>query len=193
MVSPSKFCHVVYKTHRFEEMIEWYTKVFEARVQFRDDRLAFLTYDEEHHRFAFANLGPVSGENPLDNDATQRVAHVAYAWDSLQDLLETYKRLKAMGVKPPRPLRHGLTLSLYYADPDGNNMEFQIDLMSPDAANRFMASPAFDANPIGEAFDPDELVARYEKGEPVDDLIFRSDQPDSRGAAFAKGRPEPAF
>ena len=58
MVAPSKFAHVVLNTHRFEEMIEWYARVFEARVQHRDNRLAFLTYDDEHHRFAFVNLGP---------------------------------------------------------------------------------------------------------------------------------------
>ena len=30
MTAPSRFCHVVYKTHRYNEMIEWYQKVFEA-------------------------------------------------------------------------------------------------------------------------------------------------------------------
>ena len=58
MVAPSKFAHVVFNTHRYDEMIDWYAGVFEARVQHRDDRLAFLTYDDEHHRFAFVNLGP---------------------------------------------------------------------------------------------------------------------------------------
>jgi catechol-2,3-dioxygenase len=48
MVAPSKFAHVVLNTHRYEEMIDWYTRVFEARVQHRDNRLAFLTYDDEH-------------------------------------------------------------------------------------------------------------------------------------------------
>ena len=48
MVAPSKFAHVVFNTHRYDEMIDWYAGVFEARVQHRDDRLAFLTYDDEH-------------------------------------------------------------------------------------------------------------------------------------------------
>ena len=38
---------------------------------------------------------------------------------------------------------------MYYGDPDGNLMEFQIDVLEPQAANDFMASPAFEANPIG--------------------------------------------
>jgi hypothetical protein len=48
--------------------------------------------------------------------------------------------------------------------------------LAPDAANAFMAGPAFAKNPIGEVFDPDELVRRYEAGQAVDDLVFRSDQ-----------------
>jgi hypothetical protein len=40
MVAPSRFCHVVYKTHHYNEMIEWYPKVFEARIQHRGDRLS---------------------------------------------------------------------------------------------------------------------------------------------------------
>ena len=33
MVAPSKFAHVVYATHHYDEMIEWYTNVFEATTQ----------------------------------------------------------------------------------------------------------------------------------------------------------------
>jgi catechol 2,3-dioxygenase-like lactoylglutathione lyase family enzyme len=32
MVAPSKFAHVVFNTHRYDEMIDWYARVFEARV-----------------------------------------------------------------------------------------------------------------------------------------------------------------
>jgi hypothetical protein len=83
---------------------------------------------------------------------------------------------------PSRPIRHGLTLSLYYRDPDGNGLEFQIDLMGTEAANEFMSGPAFAANPIGEPFDPDALAARLAEGKPVNDLIFRSDQAESKAA-----------
>ena len=56
MVRPVKLAHVVYMTRRFDEMIAWYQNVFEAEVVHQDPALAFLTYDDEHHRFAFANL-----------------------------------------------------------------------------------------------------------------------------------------
>ena len=56
MAKPIKFAHVVYMTRRFDEMIAWYRDVFEAEVVYQNPALAFLTYDDEHHRFAFANL-----------------------------------------------------------------------------------------------------------------------------------------
>ena len=49
-----------------------------------------------------------------------------------------------------------------------------------------MRSETFARDPVGQPFDPDELVARYDAGEPVDDLIFRSDQPESGGRVFRK-------
>jgi catechol-2,3-dioxygenase len=186
MVAPSKFAHVVYNTHRYEEMIDWYARVFEARVQHRDDRLAFLTYDDEHHRFAFLNLGPAGGADADRSTNAVGVNHLAYTWNGVGELVDTYKRLQGLGILPWRPIRHGLTLSLYYRDPDGNALEFQTDLMGAEEASAFMRSEAFDRNPIGEPFDPDALAARYEAGEAVDDLIFRSDQPESAGAAWRR-------
>lgn len=177
MTAPSKFAHVVYNTHRYQEMIDWYTTVFETKTQYSDDRLTFLTYDDEHHRFAFANMGPMPQDAPEPRMGRGvGVNHVAYTWEGLDQLVELYKRLKAEGIEPVRPVKHGMTLSMYYADPDGNLMEFQIDLVDNDAANEFMAGSAFAANPIGESFDPDQLVARYEASEPVDEHVFRSDQ-----------------
>lgn len=177
MTAPSKFAHIVYNTNRYDEMVDWYARVFEARIQHRDDRLTFMTYDDEHHRFAFANLGPLPNDAPAPRlGRGPGVNHVAYTWRDVGELVNLYDRLKAEGITPVRPIRHGLTLSLYYADPDGNMMEFQIDILNPDDANEFMAGPAFDANPVGEPFDPDELVDRWRAGDDITDIVLRSDQ-----------------
>src|SRR5260370_14096313 len=87
-IAPSKFAHIVYKTHHFEMMLDWYVSVFNARVQHRDERLAFLTYDDEHHRFAFVNLGPATEERPRREDDAG-VHHVAYTWKSLDEFVAT--------------------------------------------------------------------------------------------------------
>jgi hypothetical protein len=69
-------------------------------------------------------------------------------------------------------INHGPTTSLYYADPDGNRVELQIDNFETEADLKgWMQSGAFDANPIGVVFDPDELVNRYTQGDPLEELV----------------------
>ena len=149
MAKPSKFAHVVYSTRRFEEMADWYKTVFEATVAYQNPAFAFLTYDDEHHRFAFANLDLLSPSSAAETRGKEGVNHVAYTYASLGDLLATYERLKEMGVLPYWRIHHGITLSLYYRDPDGNRMEFQVDACSVEDANAYMRTEAFAANPAG--------------------------------------------
>lgn len=171
MASPVKFAHVVYMTRRYEAMIAWYRDVFEAEVVNYDPAIAFMTYDDEHHRFAFANLDVLKPDGGGADDRGQiGVNHVAYTYASAADLLATYKRLKAAGIDPYWPVHHGTTLSLYYADPDGNRIELQVDACS---AEEGMALLKATDNPIGVLFDPDLLLARMEGGEAEEELLVQ--------------------
>ena len=172
MAKPIKFAHVVYMTRRFDQMVAWYRDVFEAEVVYEDPALAFLTYDDEHHRFAFANLDLLKpGGKSADNRGEIGVNHVAYTYANVGDLLDTYARLKRANITPYWPVHHGTTMSLYYADPDGNRMEFQVDCGTVAEATALMRSPAFAANPIGVMYDPDALLARLEAGETEEALL----------------------
>lgn len=178
MVKPVKFAHVVYQTRRYAEMIAWYEDVFEARVVHQDPALAFLTYDDEHHRFAFANLDLLKPGGAGERGEVG-VNHVAYTYASVDDLMDTYKRLKARGILPYWPVHHGITLSLYYRDPDGNRMEFQVDACTAAEGEAFMNSEAFAANPVGVEYDPEDLLARLEGGGDPKSLLVRMDGPPS--------------
>jgi catechol-2,3-dioxygenase len=174
MAKPVKLAHVVFQTRHFDEMIAWYRKVFEATVVYQNPMLAFLTYDDEHHRFAFINM---SAFKPDGAEAEARfdtgVNHIAYTYANLGDLLETYARLKQTGIRPYWPIHHGMTLSLYYQDPDGNRLEFQVDCCTVEEANTFMLSDAFAANPIGIEIDPEALLTKYREGVPVEHLLVQ--------------------
>src|SRR5688572_5383215 len=112
MVKPVKFAHVVYQTRRYDEMIAWYEHVFEAVAVYRNPALAFLTYDDEHHRFAIANLDLLRpGPTDKDDRGEIGVNHVAYTYATAGDLLETYDRLKQAGIMPYWPVHHGTTMS----------------------------------------------------------------------------------
>ena len=61
---PTKLAHLVYQTNRMAEMRDWYCAVLGARVVYEDKHLSFVTYDDEHHRVAFLDFGPLAPRDP---------------------------------------------------------------------------------------------------------------------------------
>jgi catechol-2,3-dioxygenase len=167
-IRPAKFAHFVLRARNLEESIAWYQTLLGMEVVHSNDFIAFLTYDDEHHRLALVKT-PVAAAAP---PGAAGLDHVAYTFETLGDLLSTYCRLKEKGLLPVWTINHGPTTSLYYADPDGNRVELQIDNFETEADLKgWMQSGAFDANPIGVVFDPDELVNRYTQGDPLEELV----------------------
>ena len=178
-LAPIKLAHVVRRTSRFAEMVRWYEAVLAAEVVHSDDFLAFLTYDDEHHRIAIAQLPGLEDQPPL----AAGTDHIAFAYADLGDLLYTFERLRRVGIEPFWCINHGPTTSMYYKDPDGNKVELQVDnFPSTEETNRWMRSGEFAANPIGVVFDPDELAARYRAGEPIAALVVRPPLPEGATA-----------
>jgi len=181
MPPPTKLAHVVYMTRRFDEMLSWYQTVFEARVQYQNPAFAFLTYDDEHHRFAFANMTLIRPDDAETGTGSKSgVNHVGYTYRTVGELLDTYDRLKQLGITPYWRVHHGVTLSMYFQDPDGNRMEFQVDCCAnADEAHTYMHSDAFAANPIGVEVDFDSLLAQYRNGASAETLLTQPDGPPS--------------
>jgi catechol 2,3-dioxygenase-like lactoylglutathione lyase family enzyme len=168
MASPMKLAHLVLRTGAVEQMAEWYCAVLEAETVFANEFIAFITYDDEHHRLAFLNTGatqpPPPGCSGLD--------HVAFTYADLGDLLGTYERLDAAGVRPHWCINHGPTTSLYYRDPDENQVELQIDNFADLAELRaWFDTGAFRENPIGVEFDPAELLRQHRAGRSQRELV----------------------
>ncbi|MDI9332655.1 MAG: hypothetical protein QM527_15435 [Alphaproteobacteria bacterium] len=88
--------------------------------------------------------------------------------------MDKYVELRDKGILPYWTIHHGVTLSCYYADPDGNQLEFQADCFdSNQGSNDFMHGPNYDINPIGVEFDPQDLVNRLRAGTPEAALLQR--------------------
>ncbi len=167
-ISPAKFAHFVLRTGQIDRMAQWYQTVLAARIVFRDERLCFLSYDDEHHRLA---LIQIPGLAPRDPEAAG-TDHVAYSYRDLGELLATYRRLKEHEIVPHWPINHGVTTSMYYRDPDNNRVELQIDNFATVAElDGYFHSPAFAANPVGVTYDPEQLARQYEAGVPIADLL----------------------
>lgn len=175
-VTPKALAHVVYRTRRFTEMLDWYGTVFGARVQHQNPAMAFLTFDDEHHRFAFLDLSVVDPEGmEPETSGWVGVDHLAWTISSLNDLFQNYSQCKSKGIEPYWCVHHGLTVSMYYADPDGNQMEFQVDAFdSAEECNDYICGPAFETNPVGVEFDPEEWLAAVRDGASLDEFRTRS-------------------
>src|SRR3546814_2971106 len=84
-ISPQRLAHFVLRTSRFEELVDWYQTVLGATPAFKNELLAFLSYDEEHHRVAILN---VPGLQPQP-EGVVGVHHCAFTYATLADLMAT--------------------------------------------------------------------------------------------------------
>lgn len=165
---PSRFSHLVLKTKRFREMTDWYKTVLSARPMFENEAVCFLSYDEEHHRLM---IGHAPDATPRDPKAAG-VVHFAYAVESLDDLVAAYLRLRERGIVPDHCINHGFTTSLYYLDPDGNEVELAVDnFATREAMDAWFATGAFDRNFVGHGFDPEEMVRLHREGLPAEHIL----------------------
>ena len=64
MASPTKLSHIVLQTNRRREMIDWYCTVLGAEILYEAERISFISYDDEHHRVAFLDPGPLADREP---------------------------------------------------------------------------------------------------------------------------------
>jgi catechol-2,3-dioxygenase len=157
--SPARLSHAVLRTTRLKEMLEWYKTVLNAEVLYQNDFIAFMTYDDEHHRIALAAF-PGLIEKPKRSAGLD---HLAFFYATFGDWIANYERLKAAGITPRVCIHHGLTMSLYYRDPDDNGVELSIDNVAKPQWREWMRNQLGD-NPLGAPLDPEDLARRYHAG-----------------------------
>ncbi len=156
--------HVTFKTNRLQEMIDWYSLVVGAKVNHQFPGGAWLTNDAANHRVAMLAV-PGLSDDP-DKVSRTGMHHSAYEYPSMEDLLDNYVRLRDAGVVPHGCLDHGMTMSFYYLDPDGNSVELQFDEFGDWAKSTewMTTSPEFVADPIGKPVDPELIIAARDAG-----------------------------
>jgi catechol 2,3-dioxygenase len=183
VITPA-FHHVNLKTTRLQEMIDWYGDVIGTAVVHQYEGGAWMTNDAANHRIALISVPGL--EDDPEKIRHTGLHHTAFEYASIDDLLSTYVRLKGSNVTPHACLDHGMTLSFYYADPDGNSLELQADWFGDwSQSKQFMLESAdFEKDPVGPAVDPDQLVLARAKQTPLEDLHKRS-----YGREFAPDHP----
>ncbi|WP_374947303.1 VOC family protein [Agreia sp.] len=163
IVAP-KLHHTTFTTLRLDEMVAWYENAVGLYPAFHGDQAAWLTNDEANHRIAF--LSPPGLKHPVDKSHSTGVHHTAFEYNTFDQWLDNYIRLRDQGILPFLWLDHGITMSVYYQDPDGNGVEIQVDCFGnwEDSKQWISSALEFAENPIGSWFDPEKLVQARAEG-----------------------------
>lgn len=127
MIRPQQLSHLVLRVRDLDRSEEFYTRVLGLKVTVRmPGRMVFLTAREDSsHELALVSLGPdAPGPDP------NRVGLYHFAWQmaSLEELRSLYRRLQEEGVTIVGIGDHGISLGVYFLDPDGNEMEAYYEL-----------------------------------------------------------------
>ena len=166
--------HFNLKTTRLEEMIDFYGTVVGAEVIFRDQTGAWLSNDQANHRIALLAF-PNFTDDP-EKDTRSGMHHSAFEYGSFEQLNASYLRLKEAGIVPDFCLDHGMTLSYYYRDPDGNHLELQVDTFGDwtQSTAWMRDSDTFRSNPIGVFVDPNRVASAFASGESFEQIHARA-------------------
>ncbi|MGE0224747.1 MAG: VOC family protein [Acetobacteraceae bacterium] len=119
--------HVNIYVRNADRSRDWYEKVLGLHTyHHRPGRAAFMSADlDQSHEVALMQVGedapgPMRGQVGLN--------HMAWMVESLDALKAAYQRLKDNGVAVDAIVDHGISLGIYFRDPDGNGLEVSYEL-----------------------------------------------------------------
>jgi catechol 2,3-dioxygenase len=135
--------HMGINVYDIKVMEDFYTGVLGLLVTDRGvgktfkAQLVFMSVSPySHHQVVLA-----SGRDPNSTNST--INQISFKVENLDQLREMYRRVRDRGVEGLRPLNHGNAWSVYFFDPEGNNVELYCD------------TPWYISQPHGDPFDPE--------------------------------------
>lgn len=176
--------HVGIMTGNFEEMLEWYQNVLGMYKVHQSNNPAgdigytvkalWMTNDGANHRIALIGIDELKNEHK--NSITPKLQHIAFEYNSLDELLNTYSRLKESNILPVVAVDQGVSIAFYYKDPDGNTIELTMDTFASWEKSKeyMMHSEKFAERPMGQSVDIEKLKEARDKGITVTEIHERA-------------------
>ena len=123
--------HVHLKVSDIERAIAFYTAVLGFDQILRlDDHAAFLSAGGYHHHIGLNTWQSRRGTPPPPHHTG--LYHFAILYPTRRDLARAVKRVMNAGVRIQGVADHGVSESIYLADPDGNGIELTRDRPQPE-------------------------------------------------------------
>jgi catechol 2,3-dioxygenase len=140
-----------------EKSAEFYRRILGLHTyHVAPGRAVFLSANKEKsHEVALMSVG---ADAPLQQKGQVGLNHMAWMVDTLDELKVLYQRLKDDNVPLDHISDHGLSLGIYFRDPDGNGLEVSYELprekwprqeqvFAPDVVNLGLFSGPWDDDP----------------------------------------------
>lgn len=128
-----RFSHLGVSVIDIEKMEDFYSKVLGFTVTDRGASsgltIVFMSRDpDEHHQIVLASGRPEGMPANTANPAFgPSINQISFRVDGLSELRILDAAIRAYGVKTVTPVDHGIAWSLYFPDPEGNNLECFVD------------------------------------------------------------------
>jgi len=124
---PKYLGHVNVYVRNVERSHAWYTALLGLHVyDYIPGRAAFMSADlDQSHEVALIQVGD---DAPLQQKRQVGLNHMAWMMHSLDDLKEVYQRLKEKNIPIDHVSDHGISVGIYFRDPDGNGIEVSYEL-----------------------------------------------------------------
>jgi catechol 2,3-dioxygenase len=118
--------HVVIKMRDLEAAKRFYRDILGMKItDEREGFGVFFRFQDYHHDIAVFQVAD-DAESPQHNQVG--LAHIALVADSLDTVKAMYRRLKEHDVPIVRTVDHGITRSVYFKDPEGNELEIYCEV-----------------------------------------------------------------
>ncbi len=129
MIKPRNLGHIVIRVRDLKRSEEFYTKFMGLEVSGRggDSMVFFRSNQSVHHDLAIAKI---ADDAPGPEQDRVGLYHIAYEFDSFDQLREAYRMVKEMGIRIAGFGDHGESKGLYVLDPDG--IEIELSAFAPE-------------------------------------------------------------
>jgi catechol-2,3-dioxygenase len=126
MITPKRLAHLVLRVRDINCSEKFYTDVLGLKVTSREMGMVFMSArNRPSHELA---LAPTRTVTPAPEIGCVGLSHFAWEMNSFEELKKIYEHLKEQRVNITGIGDHGISLGVYFQDPDGNKVEVFYEL-----------------------------------------------------------------